>query len=53
MERVDASITAQLRDAGYVVQSFNSLLLYEPGSVQIDMGGRWSGHFGTLMPFVR
>eukprot|EP00884_Botryococcus_braunii_P006520 jgi/Botrbrau1/1586/Bobra.0185s0008.2 len=53
MEIADASITAQLRKEGYMVQSFNSLLLHEPASVQIDMEGRWSGHFGTLMPFVR
>jgi hypothetical protein len=53
MESVDREVTAQLQQAGYRVQSFNSLLLQEPSSVQLDMGGRWWGHFGTLMPFVR
>lgn len=53
MQAADRATTIQLMQAGYVVESYNASLLHEPETVRICMSGRWSGHFGTLMPFVR
>ncbi len=52
MLATDAAVTAGLEAGGLAVHSFNTLLLREPGAVQVDMA-RYNGHFGTLMPFVR
>ena len=37
---------------GIPSRSFASFLLHEPQTVSIDMR-KWSGHFGTLMPFYK
>ena len=53
MRATDERVAAGLREAGLLTEAFNTYLLYEPEDVKISMGGRWTGHFGTLMPFLR
>lgn len=48
----DDAVNRSLTNAGLHVKTFNALLIREPWDIKIDMS-RWSGHFGTLMPFYK
>lgn len=50
MIATDARVAAGLEAGGLAVHTFSTLLLREPGAVRVDMS-RYTGHFGTLMPF--
>ena len=53
MRSTDITVQAALEAAGLQVHTCNTFLLREPETVRINMKGKWNGHFGTLMPFVR
>ncbi len=52
MQATDSAVEAALEAEGVEVHSLNSTLLQEPEGVRINMAS-WSGHFGTLTPFLR
>lgn len=52
MRATDTAVGAVLEAHGVEVRSLNSTLLHEPEGVRINMSS-WSGHFGTLTPFLR
>jgi deoxyribodipyrimidine photolyase len=52
VQQADHAISTKLQLAGVQVSTFNALLLYEPDQVRFD-GGKWHGHFATLMPFYK
>ena len=54
MRQADELVATELTgEKGIEVQGLNTTLLHEPEDVQIATNGRWVGHFGTLMPFLR
>jgi hypothetical protein len=52
MRVTDTAVAKALEEQGLEVHSLNSTLLQEPEDVHISMAS-WSGHFGTLTPFLR
>jgi len=52
MRETDTAVEAALEAGGLEVHSLNSTLLQEPEGVRINMAP-WTGHFGTLSPFLR
>ena len=50
---LDTYIIESLQLKGMKVNTYNANLLYDPQDVSLTLtGGKWTGHWGTLMPFL-
>ena len=50
---VDDMVASGLQSLGINVYTYNASLLYDPQAISLALtGNHWTGHWGTLMPFL-